>query len=111
MSKNWEAYSVSYHMGRQFHAPNAGDRPAFFYHLGDVVYFYGEESEYASQFFDIYDHYPAPIFAIAGNHDGDVDPMTPEAESLAAFVKHFCADRPFHPPAAHRAVRDAMTQP
>jgi uncharacterized protein YukJ len=102
---------VARHMERQLHAANAVDVPAFFYILGDVVYFHGEESQYGSQFFDIYDFYRAPIFAIPGNHDGDGGPGAAPTASLAAFVKHFCAPRPDHPPAAHEAVRDAMTQP
>jgi Calcineurin-like phosphoesterase len=45
--------------------------PAFFYHLGDVVYYDGEHASYYQQFYDTYLHYPAPIFAIPGNHDFD----------------------------------------
>jgi acid phosphatase type 7 len=100
--------NVAKHMERQMTSPNAGDRPLFFYHLGDVVYFNGEESKYASQFFDVYDYYKAPILAIPGNHDGD---NLPGDTSLGAFVKNFCAPTPTHPAAAHEAVRDAMTQP
>ena len=29
-------------------------RPSFFYHLGDVVYYYGQASEYYSQFYEPY---------------------------------------------------------
>ena len=47
--------------------------PSFFYHLGDVVYFTGARSSYYDQFYDPYLHYAAPIFAIPGNHDGDLD--------------------------------------
>jgi uncharacterized protein YukJ len=96
------------HLERQLAPANPGDRPAFLYLLGDVVYFHGEESEYGPQFFDVYDYYQAPIFAIPGNHDGD---NLPGQESLAAFVKHFCAPAPVHPSVASEAVRDAMTQP
>ena len=100
--------NVAKHMERQLTPPNPGDRPAFLYVLGDVVYFNGEDSKYASQFYDIYDFYKAPILAIPGNHDGD---NLPDDKSLAAFVKNFCAPTPAHPSAAHEAVRDAMTQP
>jgi hypothetical protein len=44
--------------------------PAFFYHLGDVVYYFGQELYYYDQFYDPYRNYNAPIFAIPGNHDG-----------------------------------------
>ena len=53
------------------------DRPLFLYHLGDVVYNFGQASEYYKQFFTPYKNYPAPVFAIPGNHDGDVDPSDP----------------------------------
>jgi hypothetical protein len=48
--------------------------PSFYYHLGDVVYSFGEAEYYYDQFYDSYRDYPAPIFAIAGNHDGMVAP-------------------------------------
>lgn len=90
----------------------AADQPLFFYHLGDVVYYYGEESNYYDQFFDPYIHYPAPIFAIAGNHDGDIDPtdQNPPA-SLEAFMKVFCDTEPRHLPLAGESTRTTMIQP
>jgi hypothetical protein len=48
----------------------AAGQPAFFYHLGDVVYYFGQEQYYPEQFYDPYRNYDAPIFAIPGNHDG-----------------------------------------
>jgi len=54
------------------HDPNHPEYdPAFFYGLGDCVYFNGEASEYFAQFYQPYEHYMAPIFAVPGNHDGD----------------------------------------
>ncbi len=100
--------NVAKHLERQLTPPNPGDRPAFLYILGDVVYFNGEESKYAAQFYDIYDFYKAPILAIPGNHDGD---NLADDTSLGAFVKQFCAPTPTHSPAALEAVRDTMTQP
>ena len=99
--------NVARQMERQLIPPNPGDRPAFLYILGDLVYFHGEEADYGPQFYEIYDFYNAPIFAIPGNHDGDNLEGEP---SLGAFVKNFCAP-PVHSPSAHDAVRDAMTQP
>ncbi|MER5175315.1 MAG: metallophosphoesterase [Candidatus Nitrosocosmicus sp.] len=46
--------------------------PSFFYHLGDVVYKYGEATEYNPQFYEPYEFYPSPIFAIPGNKDGSI---------------------------------------
>lgn len=65
--------------------------PAFLLHLGDIVYNHGEASEYPSQFFKPYEQYPAPIFAIPGNHDADINPDTDTPyDSLIAFTKVFC---------------------
>jgi hypothetical protein len=44
-----------------------GPVPSFLYLVGDVVYFYGETSQYYSQFYEPYVDYPAPIFAVPGN--------------------------------------------
>jgi acid phosphatase type 7 len=91
-----------------------GSNPAFFYHLGDVVYYDGEVINYYWEFYEPYLHYPAPIFAIPGNHDGDVNPLdqfhTP-ADSLRGFVRNFCSQAAVQMPEADDAPRDAMTQP
>ena len=86
------------------------DKPVFFYHLGDVVYYFGQASEYYPQFYEPYAKYQAPIFAIPGNHDGDVPPgdTTP---SLDAFVRNFCAKKPLVVPDSVEVDRPAMTQP
>jgi len=62
----------------------------FFYHLGDVVYYNGESEKYYDQFYEPYQYYNHPIFAIPGNHDGDPLPSTGES-SLQAFVRNFCS--------------------
>jgi acid phosphatase type 7 len=91
-----------------------GANPSFFYHLGDVVYYDGEIKNYYWEFYEPYLHYPAPIFAIPGNHDGDVDPEDPfnkPSDSLKGFVRNFCSQAPVHLSEADDAPRDAMTQP
>jgi hypothetical protein len=87
------------------------DAPRFFFHLGDVVYFYGERREYFPQFFEPYEPYTAPIFAIPGNHDGDLVNPDGRVHSLTAFVRNFCAPTPVRTPEAHDSRRAAMTQP
>lgn len=92
----------------------AGESPSFFYHLGDVVYYDGEIVNYYWEFYEPYMHYPGPIFAIPGNHDGDVDPIDPNnkpSDSLKGFVRNFCSQAAIHLPEASDAPRDAMTQP
>jgi len=85
-------HQVANEMTRQCHeTASPADKPAFFFHLGDVVYNYGQAAEYYPQFFEPYEHYPGPVFAIAGNHDGDIDPFDPnKPKSLDAFMQVFC---------------------
>jgi len=96
---------VAMHMVDDLQASNA----AFFYHLGDVVYYNGEASCYYEQFYDPYLQYDVPILAIPGNHDGDELPG--EDPSLSAFVDNFCAQTPRITPDAGDVQRHAMTQP
>jgi hypothetical protein len=77
-------------MVTDFTEANPADVPSFFFHLGDVVYYFGEAAYYYDQFFEPYRSYPAPIIAIPGNHDGIVYPADP-APTLQAFLNNFCA--------------------
>ena len=88
----------------------SGDPPRFFYHLGDVVYFYGEHENYYGQFYEPYSLYAAPIVSIPGNHDGGVAPHS-QAKSLDAWTENFCASSPHPTEEAGDNERDAMTQP
>lgn len=83
--------------------------PAFMFHVGDVVYYYGERAYYYGQFYDPFRAYPAPIFAIPGNHDG----VTYQADqvSLADFQSAFCSQEPGRWPGAGGILRSTMTQP
>lgn len=89
--------------------------PAFFYHLGDLIYFDGQAQEYGPQFYEAYATYPLPIVAIPGNHDADVfdnGARTNPLPSLTTFVRNFCAAQPGeHSPDAGEATRTAMIQP
>ena len=85
--------------------------PAFYYNLGDVVYFNGQSNLYNSQFYEPYQKYHAAIFAIAGNHDGDTstrpgDPVDTEP-SLFGFMRNFCDSASHH----DSPYRSTMTQP
>src|SRR6202789_1899591 len=83
---------------------------AFWYHLGDVVYYFGQDQYYFEQFYDPYRNYNAPIFAIPGNHDGALFAKE-TAKSLDAFVANFCTALPVHNPDSQGAVRTTMDQP
>jgi len=102
--------NVTTYMEDDFGGADVTLHPSFFYHLGDVVYYDGETVNYFPEFYEPYMTYPAPIFAIPGNHDGDIDPQTGET-TLQSFVNNFCAPSPVHRPEAKDAPRDAMTQP
>jgi hypothetical protein len=88
--------------------------PAFFFHLGDVVYNFGEGQYYYDQFYEPFRAYDRPIFAIPGNHDGMVfgdQPDLPQVKTLTAFLRNFCADKPGPSPDAGPMVRSTMDQP
>jgi len=101
---------VASYMESDFGNADPSLRPSFYYHLGDVVYYDGEAPNYYPEFYEPYNTYPAPIFAIPGNHDGDINPQL-GGTSLEAFVRNFCAVRPAHSPDAGDSRRDTMTQP
>lgn len=84
----------------------------FIYHLGDVVYHFGEAHEYAGQFFEPFEPFPGPIFAIAGNHDSDVNPESAVAyRSLDAFTAVFCDTKQQKIAFAGDSKRTSMVQP
>ncbi|HZP59103.1 MAG TPA: metallophosphoesterase [Opitutaceae bacterium] len=88
--------------------------PAFFFHLGDVIYNFGEAQYYYDQFYEPYRMYDRPIFAIPGNHDGAVfgpNSSAPQIPTLQAFLNNFCATTVGPSPDAGGMVRSAMTQP
>jgi hypothetical protein len=87
---------------------NQTDRPAFFYHLGDVVYFNSDVDKYVEQYFKPYQYYPAPIVAIPGNHDTSVSTATTPGD-LKQFMKVFCDKTP--QPLVADYDRTSMIQP
>jgi Icc-related predicted phosphoesterase len=102
--------AVTEKMAEDFNEPDPADTPSFLFHLGDVIYNFGENEYYYDQFYEPFRNYNAPIFAIPGNHDGLIYEDDQEA-SLAAFWKHFCDDQTRHSPEAGGLARTTMTQP
>jgi len=103
--------AVGKEMEVQIQNPGVQGSPAFFYHLGDVIYYNGLSIDYQTQFYEPYQYYPANIFAIPGNHDGDTvaqagDPVDKEP-SLTGFHTNFCAAKA-QPVSAYR---NSMTEP
>ncbi len=103
--------AIAEEMEAQVKAASADAVPAFFYNLGDVVYYNGQSELYKTEFYEPYQYYPKLIFAVAGNHDGDTftrrgDPADTEP-SLFGFFENLCAAQPL-PVTPYRMT---MTQP
>jgi hypothetical protein len=76
-----------------------GEVPAFYYHLGDVVYFAGDIDKYGETFYETYASYPALIVSIPGNHDCQPDdpqdgPVDPNKKPLDGWVQNFMSPTP-----------------
>lgn len=84
--------------------------PSFFFHLGDVVYSFGEAKYYYDQFYEPFRNYPGPILSIAGNHDGVVYKGDP-APTLDAFWRNFVNNDFVITPEAGGLRRTGMIQP
>ncbi len=103
---------VSDAVTNDYHTSNAAARPSFLYHLGDVVYNFGESAYYYDQFYEPFRNYPAPILAIPGNHDSFILPGTPAGqEPLTTFARNFCASSTVVTKEAGSLHRTAMIQP
>jgi hypothetical protein len=117
------AQSVQTAIGHEAHVADAmadevnssgANGPAFFFHLGDVVYNFGEAQFYYDQFYEPFRDYDRPIFAIPGNHDGMVfgqGSSGPQVPTLDAFLTNFCSSAPGTSPDSGGLARSVMTQP
>jgi acid phosphatase type 7 len=77
----------------------ADRKPAFLYHLGDVIYFAGDIDKYGDNFYETYKDYPAFIVSIPGNHDCQPDdpqdgPVDPAKVPLDGWVQNFMSKNP-----------------
>lgn len=97
-------------MASDFDVGQPATCPAFFFHLGDVIYGHDKDPSYRREFYEPYAHYPGKIIAIPGNHDGEVFPLT-DPKSLRAFIANFCAAAQRVPPVAGSIFRQTMNQP
>jgi Calcineurin-like phosphoesterase len=102
--------AVAEAMANDFDVHHPEQSPAFFFHLGDVIYGHQKEQAYRREFYEPYRHYPGKIVAIPGNHDGETIPGT-DPTTLRAFQKNFCASKQVVPPIAGTIFRQTMTQP
>jgi hypothetical protein len=97
-------------MAKDFDISRPAQSPAFFFHLGDVIYGDHKDQKYRPEFYEPYMHYPGKIISIPGNHDGEVF-QTTDPTSLRAFLGNFCAATPTVPAIAGTIFRETMTQP
>jgi len=67
-----------------------GQDTQFMVIASDVIYPVGATDDYGDKFFRPYQDYPAPIYAVPGNHDW--------YEDLHGFMRVFCDDAPPLPP-------------
>ncbi len=63
--------------------------PAFLLHLGDIIYGPNKRAAYANRFYRPNENYHNLVFAIPGNHDGEVR-QAADGPSLSAFLDSFC---------------------
>ncbi|HEV3330655.1 MAG TPA: TIR domain-containing protein [Bryobacteraceae bacterium] len=97
-------------MSRDFNRSGGHGKPSFLLLLGDLILNFGEREYYYDQFYEPYRNYPAPILALAGNHDGIVA-LGSASRTLDAFLDNFCA-MGFHKTAnALNLDRTAQIQP
>jgi hypothetical protein len=89
----------------------SASNPAFFLHLGDVIYGPNKQQMYRDEFYRPYMKYPGKILALPGNHDGEVFATT-DPVPLKAFTDNFCARTAKVPPVADqvRIFRQTITQ-
>jgi len=103
---------VSDQVTNDCHTATPSTKPCFLFHLGDVVYDFGESQYYYDQFYEPYRNYPGPILAIPGNHDSFIVPNTPAASyPLTTFARNFCSPKSVVTAEAASLHRTAMTQP
>lgn len=89
--------------------------PAFFFHLGDVIYYDNTDNGYHAQFYEPYKTYPGKIIAIPGNHDGELfkydGSSTGQKVTIEAFQKNFCQAKTGVPSGAGTIYREMVSQP
>jgi hypothetical protein len=102
--------AVSEAMTTDYDMSKPATSPAFFFHLGDVIYGPHKDQAYRTEYYEPYMHYPGKIIAIPGNHDGEIFAKT-DPTTLEAFQSNFCAASQTVPPIAGTIFRQTMNQP
>jgi hypothetical protein len=107
---NSDQQTVAEAMARDVDPQHHASSPAFFLHLGDVIYGDGKIDLYDDEFYRPYQDYPNKVIAIPGNHDAE-EGLTVDTKSLEAFTQNFCAPPGKQPPMAKRFSAEMVNQP
>ncbi len=132
-SKVADAMAVQVDDPHRFGGATTAVAASFLYHLGDVVYKKDKENAeeepddsaeesagdrtdfadfYDTQFYQPYQNYKPPIFALAGNHDGKDKPGDKLRKSaIHRFLKNFCGLNDDSPSDNKSSDRPPMKQP
>ena len=99
-------------MTADFHPDAGAQNPAFFLHLGDVIYGHNKDLLYRDEFYRPYKDYPGKIIALAGNHDGETFAGT-DPKPCGAFSDTYYALSPSVADIAKGAgiFRETMIEP
>ena len=96
-------------MTKQFDIAHHTNSPAFFFHLGDVIYGPSKRVDgYKEQFYIPYKTYPGKIVSIAGNHDGD---WYPTDKPLEAWLENFSSSKTSEGAKQAGILREMPNQP
>jgi len=103
---------VAQAMTADYNINDTANNPAFFLHLGDVIYGQNKDNLYRDEFYRPYMTYPGKIVAVPGNHDGETFAGT-DPTPLGAFLTNFCPPTPIVPKVAAdvRIMRQSVAQP
>jgi hypothetical protein len=103
---------VAQAMENDYNINKPHNNPAFFLHLGDVIYGQRKDNLYRDEFYRPYMKYPGKILAVPGNHDGETFPTT-DPKPLEAFLANFCGSSATVPKVAAdvRIMRQTVAQP
>jgi len=84
-----EQHAVADAMSKDIDTAHHERGPAFLLHLGDIVYGPDKLAGYANKFYRPNGNYQNLVFAIPGNHDGEMR-SAHDTSSLQAYFANFC---------------------
>jgi hypothetical protein len=92
-----EQHAIADAMSRDVNRAHPELGPALLLHLGDIIYGPDKLATYANKFYRPNQNYHNLIFAIPGNHDGEMHGEQ-DRPSLGAYFENFCQPKGKQPP-------------